>query len=261
MTHPLHRALRSEWLKRKHSFASVLVLAGSLFTPAVILGVRLLHPRDLPAVYAAPAFWATLWRDSWESMAIFFLPLAAIMATSLVTHIEFRGNSWKQVHALPLHTSVVFLAKLFVVAVMIGQFLLLFDAGLFVSAIVPCMVVPGVPWPQGSFWSLPLLRDNAGYFLDCLPVIGAQYLMALRISNVLVPIGAGFLAWVGALAAVSSKTAIWWPYAYTIIDYLKDKPKGAHLAAHTELHALAAGSFLLFTLAAYVAFATNRQKG
>lgn len=261
MTSLLRRAFRSEWLKRKRSFASTLVLGGSLFTPAVILVVRLLHPGKLAAVYAAPAFWTTLWRDAWESVAIFFLPLAAIMATSLVTHIEFRGNAWKQVHALPVHPAVVFVAKLAVVAVMMGQFLLLFNAGLFVSAIVPCLLVPGVPWPRGTFWSLPVLRESAGYFLDCLPVIGTQYLMALRIGNVLVPIGAGFLAWVGALAAVSSKTAIWWPYAYTIIDYLKDKPKGAHLAAHAELHALALATFVLVTLAAYVAFTTNPQKG
>lgn len=257
----LHRAFRSEWLKRKRSFASTLVLAGSLFTPFVILVVRLLHPGDLVSVYSAPAFWATLWRDSWESMAIFFLPLAAIMATSLVTHIEFRGNAWKQVHTLPLHPSVIFLAKLLVIVVMVCQFLLLFNAGLFVAAMVPCLVVPGVPWPHGTFWSLPLLRDNSRYVLDCLPVIGVQYLMALRIGNVLVPIGAGFLAWVGALAAVSSRVAVWWPYAYTIVDYLKDKPKGAHLAVHTEIHALAAASSLLLFLAGYVAFTTSRQRG
>lgn len=254
-------AFRGEWLKRKRSFASTLVLAGSLFTPVVILGVRLLHPASLASVYSAPTFWATLWRDAWESMAIFFLPLAVIMATSLVTHIEFRGNAWKQVHALPLHHSVIFLAKLLVIVVMVGEFLVLFNAGLFVAAMVPCVVVPGIPWPQGSFWSLPVLGDNSRYLLDCLPVICAQYLMALRIGNVLVPIGAGFLAWVGALAAVSSKVAIWWPYAYTIVDYLKDKPKGAHLAAHTEIHALAGASALLFALVGYAAYTTNRQKG
>jgi hypothetical protein len=257
----LWRAFRSEWLKRRRSFASTLVLAGSLFTPAVILVVRLIHPRDLPAVYAAPAFWATLWRDAWESMAIFFLPLAAIMATSLVTHLEFRGNAWKQVHTLPLHPWVIFVSKLLVIVVMVGEFLLLFNAGLLVAAVVPSLLVPGVPWPQGSLWSLPLLGDNARYLLDCLPVIAAQYLLALRISNVLVPIGAGFLAWVGALATVSSKVAIWWPYAYTIVEYLKDKPKGAHLLAHTEIHALAAAAALLLAVAGYVAFTTNPRKG
>lgn len=43
-----------------------------------------------------------------------------------------------------------------------------------------------------------------------------------------------------ALADVSSKLAVWWPYAHTIRNYLKGT-KGAHFA-HGEFHAIAAGS-------------------
>ncbi len=254
-------AFQSEWLKRRRSFASSMVLAGSLFTPAVVIVVRLAHYRGLPALYATPTFWTDIWRDLWESMAIFFLPLAAVLATSLVTHIEFRANAWKQVHALPLGLPVLFLAKLAVILTMMVEFLLVFTAGVYLAAIVPYLVVPGVPYPHGSFWSLPLARDNALYFIDCLPIVGAQYLMALRIHNVLVPIGIGFVAWVGAIASVSSKFAIWWPYGYTILNYLKDKPKGAQFAAHHEIHALALTAFVLLTLSSYALFATNREKG
>jgi lantibiotic transport system permease protein len=113
----------------------------------------------------------------------------------------------------------------------------------------------------GSFLSLPLFKENALYFVDCLPIVGAQYLMALRSNNVLVPIGIGFMAWVGALAAVSSQFAIWWPYGYTIIHYVRDKPKGAHLAAYTQLHSLAAIAFVLLTVISYVLFVTKNEKG
>jgi hypothetical protein len=116
-------AFQSEWLKRKRSFASSLVLAGSLFTPAIIAAVRLIRFRGLPAVYAADGFWPKMWRDSWESMAVFFLPLGAIMATSLITQIEFKSNAWKQVHALPVSLPVIFLSKLSVILLMLVQFL------------------------------------------------------------------------------------------------------------------------------------------
>ena len=261
MTAAFIHAFHGEWLKRKRSFASSLVIAGSLFTPAIVAVVRLIQHRSLPALYAADSFWRSMWQACWESMAVFFLPLGAIMATSLIAQIEFKSNAWKQLHALPIGTAVIFTSKLAVILVMMAEFLILFNAGIYVSGMIPHLLVPGVPRPKGSFLSLPLLRENTLYFLDCLPIVAAQYAMALRFSNALVPIGIGFMAWVGALAAVSSKFAVSWPNGFTIIHYVRDKPKGAHLASYTGLHWLALAFFLLMTLAGYLLFATRNEKG
>lgn len=257
----LIRAIRCEWIKRKRSFATLMVIGGSLFTPAAIIAVRLLHRHGLPAIYAKDGFWQGLWHSSWESMAVFFLPMAAILATSLITHIEFRSNAWKQVHTLPISAAAVYVAKLFVILVMMAAFLLLFTAGIYAAGMIPYALVAGVPRPKSSFTSLPLLRENAFYFVDVLPIVAAQFLMSLRTSNVLVPIGAGFMAWVGALAAVSSKAAVWWPYAYTTIHYIQGTPKGAHFAAFTQLHWLAAIAFMLLAIAGYAMFALRPDKG
>ena len=261
MTATFIHAFHGEWLKRKRSFASSFVIAGSLFTPAIVTVVRLIYRQNLPALYAAEGFWPNLWRACWESMAVFFLPLGAILATSLIAQIEFKSNAWKQVHTLPLSTAVIFLSKLAVILVMLLQFLLLFNAGIYAAGMLPSLLVPGVPPPKGSFSSLPLLRENALYFVACLPIVAAQYLMALRSHNFLVPIGIGFMAWIGAVAAVSSKVAIWWPYGYTIIHYLQDKPKGARLAAYTGLHWLALLFFVVITIVSYVLFITKKEKG
>lgn len=254
-------AFRGEWLKRKRSFASSLVLGGSLFTPAVVCAIRLIHYRGLPRLYATDAFWQTMWRDCWESMAIFFLPLGAILATSLITQIEYKSNAWKQVHTLPVSMATVFLSKLAVILLMMVQFLVLFALGVYASAMLPVLLVPGVPVPKGSFWALPILKDSAAYFADSLPIVGAQYLIALRASNFLVPLGIGFMAWIGAVAAVSSRLAIWWPYSYTIIDYIKDRPKGSIFAAQHQLHWFAVIAFVLTTVVAYAMFVTKAEKG
>lgn len=261
MTASFVHAFRGEWLKSRRSFASWTVVAGSLFTPAIVAAVRLIRPRNLPALYAADAFWPNMWRACWESMAVFFLPLAAILATSLITQIEFKSNAWKQVHTLPVSTAVIFLSKLGVILVMMVLFLVLFSAGIYASGMLPSLVIPGVPYPKGSFLALPLLRENALYFVASLPIVAAQYLMALRSNNVLVPIGIGFMAWVAALAAVSSRFGIWWPYGYTTIHYLRDKPKGAHFAAFHELPWMAAIFFLLLTAVSYGMFATRNERG
>jgi hypothetical protein len=149
-------AFHGEWLKSKRSFASWLVVAGSLFTPAIVAAVRLTHPRGLPALYASDAFWPNMLRACWESMAIFFLPLAAILTTSLITQIEFKSNAWKQVHTLPVSTAVIFLSKLGVILVMMVLFLILFNAGMYVSGMLSSLVIAGVPRPKGSFFFLLL---------------------------------------------------------------------------------------------------------
>ncbi|MGN6185281.1 MAG: ABC transporter permease [Thermoanaerobaculia bacterium] len=255
------RAFRSEWLKRKRSFAATMILGGALFTPAIVTVVRLIQYKTLPALYQTPNFWPDLWRACWESMAVFFLPLGAILATSLVTQSEFRGNAWKQVHTLPLQTAVIFLAKLSVVLVMLVQFLLIFNGGIYLAAMVPATLISGVEKPRGSFFDLPLLRENTFYFIDSLPILAAQYAMALRTGNVLIPIGIGFMAWVGALASVSSKVAVWWPYGYTIIHYIADKPKGAKFAAFTQLHWVSAAFFIVLTVVSYGLFVSRKEKG
>lgn len=253
--------VRSEWLKRKRSFATTLVVGGSLFTPAIVAVVRLLYRRGLPAIYASETFWRGLWSSCWESMAVFFLPMAAILITSLVAQIEFRANAWKQVHAQPVSMAAIFTAKLAVIAILLVQFLALFNAAIYVSGMLPAWILTAVPFPHGSFAALPLWRETSLYFVHCLPIVALQYLIALRAANVLVPIGAGFLAWVGALALVSSRYAVWWPYSYTIIQYVRDKPKGAHLAAYTNLPWIAAACFVVITAISYVLFITKPEKG
>jgi lantibiotic transport system permease protein len=254
-------AFRSEWLKRKRSFASTIILGGSLFTPAVILVIRLIQHRNLPPLYATESFWPRMWRDSWESMAVFFLPLAVIMATSLIVQIEFKSNGWKRVHTLPTTAAALFVTKLAVILVMLVEFLLVFNAGIFLCGAIPALLVPGLAFPKGSFLALPLMRENALYFLECLPIVAVQYLVALRSQNALIPIGIGFLAWVGALAAVSSRFAQWWPYAYTIMHYLEDKPKPGRFVQHAVSPWIAATLFVLISTISYALFVTRAEKG
>ena len=49
-------------------------------------------------------------RVGWEFMGFFLLPIGVILTTSLVTQLEFRSNTWKQLHTTP--QSKNFLAQL-----------------------------------------------------------------------------------------------------------------------------------------------------
>ena len=246
-------ALWCEWLKRRRSLAAWLVVVGALFTPAQVVAVRLVRHEHLAALYTAPDFWTSLWRSSWESMAIFFLPMAAILATSLVVQIEVRNNAWKQVNALPLKPLTIYAAKLAVIVLMLAQFLILFVVGVGLSGLLPPLLLADVPYPVVP----PLAKfagDAARYFLDGLPIVAAQYLMCVRFSSFLAPIGIGFLAWVGALAALSWPPVRFLPYAYPMLDYLHGQPAARTVAAAPDLHAFALMWFAVLSAVGYGVF-------
>lgn len=100
-------SFQSEWLKRKRSLASWLVVAGAFFTPAIILTARIKNHAALAPHYAADDFWQKLWNQSWESMEVFLLSIGIILATGLIAQIEYKNNTWKQLHATPQRLTTI----------------------------------------------------------------------------------------------------------------------------------------------------------
>ncbi|MEO8669818.1 MAG: ABC transporter permease [Tahibacter sp.] len=254
-------SFQSEWIKQKRSLASWMVIAGGFFTPAIVIVIRLLYHDELPRIYAADGFWQSLWNASWESAAIFFLPMGAILATSLITQIEFKNNTWKQVHALPLHLAVIYVAKLAIILLMLALFFVLFNLGIYLSAIVPYLLVPGVSFPSAPFPYANFLKEDGLFYVDCLPIVALQYMISLRYRNFLVPVGIGFMLWVGTLGSLPWKWAFVLPYSYTILNYLKNEPHGKAAIPLANIHGLAIGYFLLFAIVGFWMFATRKEKG
>ena len=94
-------SLGSEWLKRKRTAAAWLVIIGGFFIPSLILFARLYESEGLAVANQNPKFWEIQYTRCWEFMGFFLLPLGVILATSLVTQLEFRNNTWKQLCTTP----------------------------------------------------------------------------------------------------------------------------------------------------------------
>lgn len=246
--------LHAEQLKLKRSALLWLVVLGAFFTPAIVTVARLLRPAHLPAVYAQSDFWTKLWMSSWESMALFFLPMGAILIASLVAQIEYRNNTWKQVHALPIRRAWIYFAKLLIVVLALAGFVLLFDIGIGLSAAIPALVFPNVPLPSARPDIGQALRESALYLIDTLPIATAQYALALRYRNFLVPIGAGFMAWVGALGALPWKYAFAIPYTYPLLSYLHADGRRPVSMPAMGVHAPALGCAVAFVVVGLLLF-------
>lgn len=251
-------SVRSEWLKQKRSLASWMVLTGAFFTPAIIIAARLVNRAGLPALYARDDFWLVLWRSSWESVAVFFLPMGAVLATSLFAQLEFKNNTWKQVRALPLSDATIYFSKLLIILTMLGIFLVLFNVGIYLSAVVPALVVPGVPYPSAPIPWQHFLREDVLYFIDCLPIVALQFVVSLQFRNFLVPVGGGFMLWVLTLGMLSWKWSFLFPYSYTTLNFLKHVAVTRGIRPPVDIHLLALGYFFIFTVVGYVLFVRRR---
>jgi len=251
----LVHSFQSEWLKKKRSAASWLVLIGGLLIPLILMIAQFAKPEAAQAENASGHGWEILLHRSWQFMGIFLLPLGVIMATGLVTQLEFRNNAWKHVLTLPQKLSTVFVAKLALILVMLLQCILLFNIGIYLAGALPALLLSEVPYPPEPFPIALFLERSALFFLDCLPIVALQYLLGLQFRNFLVPFGAGIVLFVASMIAIN------WEYGYTVpYTYCPLNVIGSNEGMSAPIHWWAAGYAAVFFIAAYVLFITRKEK-
>lgn len=261
MTNGFINSLRSEWIKKNKSLAWWLVVTGGLFMPTMILLGSLFQSEKLPARYADNGFWEKYWHNSWESMAMFLLPMGIVFATALMAQLEFKNNAWKLVNTLPVHYGAIFFSKLAVLLLMMLQFFVLFNVGGVVTALVPPLLFSNVPFPAAPFpWS-SWFSTNLLFGIASLPIVALQFLLSLRFRNFLVPVGLGFGLWLATLLAMSWKYSFLLPYCYPFYQQLKPGATGIGLFDGLPLSVFAVAYFVFFTACSYVLYATQKEKG
>src|SRR5258708_22971652 len=92
-----------------------------------------------------------------------------------------------------MSSATIFLSKFAVIVLMMAQFFILFNIGIYLSALVPYLLIGGLPYPSAPLPLRFFFGKNILYFVDCLPMVAAQYLLSLSFKNFVVPIGIGFL--------------------------------------------------------------------
>ena len=261
MTLTFINCFQSEWLKRRRSLASWLVVVGAFFTPAIILASRIKNHAAMPRLYASEDFWRKLWNQSWESMEVFLLPIGIILATGLVAQIEYKNNTWKQLHTTPQAFTTIFVAKLLVVLLMLVEVFALFNVGVYLSAVIPATLFGGVPYPTAPIPFADFGAANVNFFVDCLPIVALQYLLSLQFKNFLVPVGAGFAIWFLGVGLLSWEYSYLFPYNHGAINFLTATGHfaGRNLPASVEHLALVYSA--AFIVAGWILYVTKREKG
>jgi lantibiotic transport system permease protein len=257
----LPRAIRAEVLKLRRSLTSWAILAGGLFVPLIMLAVRYHGGERTLAMYGSGSYWRQHWLESWESISILILPLLIVLVTTLVIQIEYRNNTWKQLHASPLALPVIYAAKLIVLLGLLAAVFAVVSAGLYVAGWLPLLSLVVSTQRASPFPARELLGWSARWFLDCLPIVGLQLALALRFRSVLVPLGSGIACWVAGLVVINSRYVVAVPYAYVGVDYLivlGHRPAST-LPVNPPL--LAVGVFAVSMVAGLAGYALARDRG
>ncbi len=254
-------SFQSEWLKKRRSLASWLVIIGAFFTPMIILTSRIKNHAALPALYISDDFWRKLWNQSWESMEVFLLPMGIILATALIAQIEYRSNTWKQLHTTPQGFTTIFLAKFLVILIMLVEVFALFNIGVYMSAVIPSLIFRNVPYPTAPIPLKDFGIANIHFFVDCLPIVALQYLISLQFKNFLVPVGAGFAIWFLGIGMLSWEYSYLFPYIHGAINFLTSSGQFANRKLPVNIELLAVIYFAAFTIASWGLYVTKKEKG
>lgn len=251
-------SIQSEWIKIRHSSASWLTVFGAFFIPVIVLIRRVLSPDRLSESNSSDKIWSSLYTQNWQYMSIFVLPIGIILVASLLAQIEFRNNSWKQLHTTPQSLTIIFISKFCIAITILIQFFLLFNLGIVLTGILPALFFSDVPFPKQDFPFYKFVMGNGRFFLYCLPILSLQYLLSIQVRNFMVPIGIGFALVTASLIAVSWKYGYFLPYTYCSKQFLLNDNR---IDPTIDITSWAVGYFVLFTVLNYILYIRRNNKG
>lgn len=208
----------------------------------------------------SPQFWEKIFSNCWQLMSLLLLPMGVILATSLITQLEFRNNTWKQLHTTPQHLTIIFATKLAVILIMLLQLFLLFNIGIYLAGVVPHFLF-GIAVPQQAFPLDFFLKKNALFFIDCLPIVALQYLISLQFKNFLVPLSVGIGMLIASLMAVEWQHGYIVPYTYCPLNFFSLRNTETSISQNVNIHIWALGYFALFTIISYTLYVMQKEKG
>lgn len=228
----MFRMLRSEWLKIRRSIVWLLAAVSPLLAAlAGFLSFR--NEGEFP------------WLEAMSLLsvlhAMLFLPLLTGVFAALVCRYEHMGGGWKQVLALPVTRTQVYVVKFTIVMLLLGAVQLLFLAVLLLLGAVLGFSQP-IPWAA-------LLSAIAGGWLACLPLAALQMFVSVAFQSFAAPLAVNVIFTLPNMLIVNSSTyGPFYPWAQPMLAMLPREGYGFgtfNLSLETLL-LVVLGSFCLF---------------
>jgi hypothetical protein len=225
--------MRSEMLKLRKSPIWLLVFVSPLLSLLVAFGESASSSDYSP------------WLGSLSIMAmlhaLLFLPLLTGVFAAFVCRYEHVGGGWKQLLALPVSRSSVYIVKFIYVMLLIAVTQLLIVGGLLLVGAIKGFVGP-IPWEE-------IGRSALGGWVACLPLAALQIAVSTAWSSFAAPLAVNVIFTLPNLLIVNSADyGPYYPWAQPILAMIPMGARdfGAFNVSVETLFIVILGSFVLF---------------
>jgi len=251
-------SLRVEVIKTKRSAAFWLSVIGAAFVPAIFFLMYFFRP-EVFTVQLKNNSWENHFMTGWQALSAFMLPMFVILTCSLISQIEFKNNTWKQVFASPQTLGNIFFSKFLTIQLMILFCFLLFDLCMITCAVVVNLLNKNYQFlHQPLGWAF-LLKLSFKTYVSTLGISAIQYWLSLRLKNFIAPIGIGLALLVTALILLRWEHIYKVPYAHPILTLQEIKKKNAPFLTNHEWNSI--GYFICFIALAFADMKFRKERG
>ena len=194
--------------------------------------------------------WPLLWTIMASIHALLFLPLLTGVFSAFVCRYEHNGGGWKQLLALPVSRSGLYMAKFLHVVLLLALAQLLFTAGLIAVGFLNGYEMNIVPWDEFA------RRACSGWFAT-LPLAALQLFISTAWASFAAPLAINVMLTLPNMLVVNSeKYGPWYPWSQPARSMLliSDNNYGAFNMPMETLLFIIAGSFIVFLSAGLMYF-------
>jgi hypothetical protein len=250
-------SLKAEFLKIRRSSALWLVLIAGAFLPIIQFIMYTTKPKEFMARFGHDPWFGHV-NMGFQAASFFLWPMSIILVASLVTQIEYRNNTWKQVMASPLRVGDVYFTKFIVIQCMIIASYFLFDAWMLVSALSAQVFEPDFHFTSSPLHFDHILLLDVKSYVAILGMTTIQYCISLRFKNFIGAVGIGLALIIGGLMMIPWDKVVYFPYSYSALSFMRNGAKSYGLLKHEYYSLYYFGFFLLFGYADFAWFRKER---
>jgi lantibiotic transport system permease protein len=250
---------QAELLKTKRTASFWLSIIGAAFIPTILF-IALFTDGDAEKNLAKEP-WAIFMNMGWQILTVFLLPVYIILVSTLITQIEIKNNTWKQVFASPQTFANIYFSKFVAIHIMIIFCYLLFNVLMISSAVLANLFNDKYHFLSKSIDWKKLLQLNARTYISILGISAIQYWLSLRFKNFIGPVGIGLALVVCSIIAMNYQ---WphlhkYPYAFPSLSFDAIQKSEKASSGNHELYS--AGYFVLFILIGFIDLKFRKEKG
>lgn len=197
------RMLKVEWMKTQWWLVALVIATGPLL--AVAFGV------DPGAGLSGAEAWKKAYGTTTVQYAWMFYPLLAGVLAALICRPEHKGGGWKQLLALPVRRTEVYLAKYSMLVAELAIANLLFGAVFVAVGLLQHMGTAGIPWTE-------IGRSLLAGWLAVLPLAAVQLWASTRWASFGASLALNVCLTLPAIfAAQSHEFGPWYPWAQPVL--------------------------------------------